>query len=114
VSRHIFQACPVWIYTQSNITNISYSPEYITPTQKKSLLQLVGKLASSLLRTQSCWQVVRFLRVYVWLNDVQCICVSCDRYVSVQKRKWFTLWWSQKITCIPKEKYRWLNHLCIW
>jgi hypothetical protein len=22
VARHIFQACPVWIYTQSNITNI--------------------------------------------------------------------------------------------
>jgi hypothetical protein len=23
VARHIFRACPVWIYTQSNITNIS-------------------------------------------------------------------------------------------
>jgi hypothetical protein len=22
VARYIFQACPVWIYTQSNITNI--------------------------------------------------------------------------------------------
>ena len=22
VARHIFQACPVWIYTQINITNI--------------------------------------------------------------------------------------------
>jgi hypothetical protein len=31
VARHIFQACPVWIYTQSNIT-----PEYITPTQQIS------------------------------------------------------------------------------
>jgi hypothetical protein len=30
VVRHIFQACPVWIYTQSNITQASYSPEYIT------------------------------------------------------------------------------------
>jgi hypothetical protein len=34
VARHIFQACLVWIYTQSNITSILYSPEYITPTQK--------------------------------------------------------------------------------
>jgi hypothetical protein len=34
VARHIFQACPVWIYTQSNITQASYSPEYITPTQQ--------------------------------------------------------------------------------
>jgi hypothetical protein len=23
VARHIFQACPVWIYTQSNITQVS-------------------------------------------------------------------------------------------
>jgi hypothetical protein len=37
VARHIFQACPVWIYTQSNITQASYSPEYITPTQQISL-----------------------------------------------------------------------------
>jgi hypothetical protein len=36
VARHIFQACPVWIYTQSNITQASYSPEYITPTQQTS------------------------------------------------------------------------------
>jgi hypothetical protein len=34
VARHIFQAFPVWIYTQSNITQASYSPEYITPTQQ--------------------------------------------------------------------------------
>jgi hypothetical protein len=26
----------VWIYTQSNITQASYSPEYITPTQQIS------------------------------------------------------------------------------
>jgi hypothetical protein len=25
VARHIFQACPVWICTQSNITQASYS-----------------------------------------------------------------------------------------
>jgi hypothetical protein len=36
VARHIFQACPVWIYTQSNITQASYSPEYIAPTQQIS------------------------------------------------------------------------------
>jgi hypothetical protein len=36
VARHIFQTCPVWIYTQSNITQASYSPEYITPTQQIS------------------------------------------------------------------------------
>jgi hypothetical protein len=37
VAGHIFQARPVWIYTQSNITNISYSPEYTTQTQKKKI-----------------------------------------------------------------------------
>ena len=36
VARHIFQACPFWVYTQSNITQASYSPEYITPTQQIS------------------------------------------------------------------------------
>jgi hypothetical protein len=29
VARHIFQACPVWIYTQSNITQASYVIVYI-------------------------------------------------------------------------------------
>ena len=29
VVRHIFQACPVWIYTQSNITSIIYTIEII-------------------------------------------------------------------------------------
>ena len=38
LARHIFQACPVWIYTQSNITQVSYSPEYITPTQQNSII----------------------------------------------------------------------------
>jgi hypothetical protein len=27
---------PVWIYTQSITSQASYSPEYTTPTQKKS------------------------------------------------------------------------------
>ena len=36
VARHVFHVCPVWIYTQSNITQASYSPEYITPTQQVS------------------------------------------------------------------------------
>jgi hypothetical protein len=26
VARHIFQACPVWIYTQSNITSKIFKP----------------------------------------------------------------------------------------
>jgi hypothetical protein len=25
LAGHIFQACPVWIYTQSNITNILFT-----------------------------------------------------------------------------------------
>jgi hypothetical protein len=25
VARHIFQACPVWIHTQSNIANIIFT-----------------------------------------------------------------------------------------
>jgi hypothetical protein len=33
VVRHIFQACPVWISLRVT-SQASYSPEYITPTQK--------------------------------------------------------------------------------
>jgi hypothetical protein len=32
VARHIFQARPVWIYTQSNITSIIYIP--FTPSSQ--------------------------------------------------------------------------------
>ena len=36
VARYIFQACPVWIYTQNTVTSqASYSPEYITPTYRE-------------------------------------------------------------------------------
>ena len=31
VARHIFQACPVWIYTQSNITSIKWKGYIISP-----------------------------------------------------------------------------------
>jgi hypothetical protein len=33
VARHIFQACPVWIYTQSNITNIIFTWVHNTTTE---------------------------------------------------------------------------------
>jgi phosphatidylinositol kinase/protein kinase (PI-3 family) len=33
VARHIFQACPVWIYTQSNITSILFPLGHYTNTE---------------------------------------------------------------------------------
>jgi hypothetical protein len=36
VAKHIFQACPVWIYTQSNITNI-FTWVHNTNTEKKQI-----------------------------------------------------------------------------
>jgi hypothetical protein len=44
VARHIFQPCPVWIYTQGNITQASYSPEYITPTQQITYKNIITRL----------------------------------------------------------------------
>jgi hypothetical protein len=38
VAGHIFQAHPVWIYTQSNITNIIFTWVHNTNTGKKILL----------------------------------------------------------------------------
>jgi hypothetical protein len=37
VVRHIFQACPVWIYTQSNITSIIFTWVHYTNTEKSWL-----------------------------------------------------------------------------
>jgi hypothetical protein len=38
VVRHIFQACPVWIYTQSNITSIIFTWVHYTNTENSWLL----------------------------------------------------------------------------
>jgi hypothetical protein len=34
VVRHIFQACPVWIYTQSNISSIIFTWVHYTNTEE--------------------------------------------------------------------------------
>ena len=34
VVKHIFQACPVWIYTPSNITSIIFTSVHYTNTEK--------------------------------------------------------------------------------
>jgi hypothetical protein len=41
VARHIFQACPVWIYTQSNITNIIFTWVRNANTEKIILLDCI-------------------------------------------------------------------------
>ena len=35
VARHIFQAFPVWIYTQSNITNMTISFNFTSTVQQQ-------------------------------------------------------------------------------
>ena len=40
VVRHIFQACPMWIYTQSNITSIIFTRVHYTNTQKIMIIRL--------------------------------------------------------------------------
>jgi predicted Fe-S protein YdhL (DUF1289 family) len=37
VARHIFQACPVWMYTQSDITNIIFTWVHYTNTEKNHI-----------------------------------------------------------------------------
>jgi hypothetical protein len=37
MARHIFQACPVWIYTQSNITSILFTWVHYTNTANISI-----------------------------------------------------------------------------
>jgi hypothetical protein len=43
VGRHVFQACPVWIYTQSNITSIIFTWVHYTNTEKKIRARLVNE-----------------------------------------------------------------------
>jgi hypothetical protein len=38
VVRHIFQACPVWIYTERKITSIIFTWVHYTNTEKSWLL----------------------------------------------------------------------------
>jgi hypothetical protein len=40
VARHIFQACPVWIYTQSNITSILFNWVHYTNTANIMVVRL--------------------------------------------------------------------------
>jgi hypothetical protein len=40
VVRHIFQACPVWIYTQGNITSIIFIWVHYTNTEKIMIIRL--------------------------------------------------------------------------
>jgi hypothetical protein len=42
VAGHIFQAWPVWIYTQSNITNIIFTWVHNTNTEKIILLDYIA------------------------------------------------------------------------
>jgi hypothetical protein len=42
VDRHIFQACPVWIYTQSNITSIIFTWVHYTNAEKIMNIYIVG------------------------------------------------------------------------
>jgi hypothetical protein len=42
VAWHIFQARPVWMYTQSNITNIIFTWVYNTNIEKIILLDYIG------------------------------------------------------------------------
>jgi hypothetical protein len=47
VARHIFQACPVWIYTQSNITSIILLRIFLQMKNPKKLSLLITKLSIS-------------------------------------------------------------------
>ena len=47
VARHIFQACPVWIYTQSNITQAFYSIVSIELNQISSPIYGINSKSST-------------------------------------------------------------------
>jgi hypothetical protein len=57
VARHIFQACPVWIYTQSNITSIKLTHSY-----EPVSLDVVGRRQHIVLSTTLGRYRYRFLK----------------------------------------------------
>jgi hypothetical protein len=79
VVRHIFQACPVWIYTQSNITSIIFTWVHYTNTEQS------GQYANSwkLTATEIEWDF-EFVRSHV--DDVL---GSVDElYLGIELVKW--------------------------
>jgi hypothetical protein len=58
VAGHIFQARPVWIYTQSNITNIIFTWIHNTNTEKKQKLFVKKQRVSDLNKSSE------FLKIY--------------------------------------------------
>jgi hypothetical protein len=86
VVRHIFQACPVWIYTQSNITSIIFTWVHYTNTEKScsklltSRWQRVNKLGTSSANT-SWWQSQV---VGTALLQVRCRFVTSCAFLHVQ------------------------------
>jgi hypothetical protein len=68
VVRHIFQACPVWIYTQSDITSIIFTWVQYTNTEKSwkhicIYLAWVLKHYTVLIRVMSWRTVLRLLGI---------------------------------------------------
>jgi hypothetical protein len=70
----------VWIYTQSNITQASYSPEYITSTQQISLNNIVEP-ESGVTNCEQCGQhnIVQSC-FHQYCNNLiifSCVCIYC-------------------------------------
>ena len=60
MARHIFQACPVWIYTQSNITSIIHNVlQYLDVDQENPDKKLVMMYVSSLYESLRQYEPVK-------------------------------------------------------
>jgi hypothetical protein len=98
VARHIFQACPVWIYTQSNITSIIFTWVHYTNTHKQIMSSIVILMS---FQTIYCiinsdyqeWifaQLIALVQsgfISVWTSDIQLGWFDCF----VNKKKCFSL-----------------------
>jgi hypothetical protein len=69
VVRHIFQACPVWIYTQSNITSIIFTWVHYTNTNTHDYTKYFDRLcfvASDWGKLQTTYFILRFCNVALY------------------------------------------------
>ena len=99
--RHIFQACPVWVYTQSNITQASYSPEYIAPTQPISWYSLFTKKRATTFKRKA----YKFVVLRPEMLDLQMVQKSTTAFVLMRSRQTLCIYLAPFKNCAEKVTF---------
>jgi hypothetical protein len=101
VARHIFQACPVWIYTQSNITQASirlstlhqhskYQGRIVYNRHGMTKWRRIGQSCGFTLlmvkQLESAWNLFKTCLIKMCLIP---LCLGCRTYLEGFQRDWW-------------------------